>query len=70
MTSNPSLRGLTTTGPAEHRSIVQLNKGWQFRQADDPDSVYLETQGFPTEIHLDLLHHGIIQDPFVGKAGE
>ena len=53
--------------PAERRSVVQLNKGWQFRQADDLNSVYLETRGFPTEIHLDLLHHGIIRDPFVGK---
>lgn len=53
--------------PIGYRSIVHIDKGWEFCQADDPDSVYRETQGFPTEIHLDLLHHGIIPDPFVGK---
>ena len=47
-----------------------LNQGWQFRQHDDPQSTYLPTQGFPTEIHRDLLRHGIIPDPFRGKHEE
>ena len=51
----------------EQRSVIHLSEGWQFRQADDLDSVFRETQGFPTEIPLDLLHHGIIPDPFIGK---
>ena len=53
--------------PKRCRTIVQLNQGWQFSQADDPDGVYRETQGFPTEIHLDLLHNGLIPHPFLGK---
>lgn len=49
------------------RAIVPLSSGWTFRQADDVDSDFLETHAFPTEIHLDLLHHGLIPDPFIGK---
>ena len=60
-----------STGDSDHtassRTVFQLNENWHFRQADDPDSVYLETRGFPTEIHLDLLHHGLIPDPLIGK---
>ena len=49
------------------RTIVPLSNGWTFRQADDLDSEFLETHAFPTEIHLDLLHHKLISDPFIAK---
>lgn len=49
------------------RTVTQIDKNWTFRQADDPDSEFLETCQFPTEVHLDLLHNGIIPFPFHGK---
>ena len=49
------------------RRSVLLHEGWAFRQTDDPDSKYLKTHGFPTEIHLDLMHHGLIPNPVRGK---
>ena len=58
MDANPTDDSYTT---------IHLNKDWSFRQADDPASAFVPTQGFPTEIHLDLLHHGIILDLFLGK---
>ena len=47
-----------------------INEGWHFRQHNDPESKYSPTQGFPTEIHRDLLQHGNIPDPFRGKHEE
>ena len=52
------------------KRTVKLDQGWTFRLANDPSFEYLETQGFPTEIHRDLLHHGLIPDPFPGKNEE
>ena len=49
------------------RRSIPLDKGWTFCQADSPQSSFLETQGFPTNIHLDLMHHGLIPNPFSGK---
>ncbi|KAG5289962.1 beta-mannosidase [Histoplasma ohiense] len=47
--------------------VVPLNKGWVFRQADDEKAEFLPVSQFPTNIHLDLMHHGLIADPFLGK---
>lgn len=49
------------------RRELYLDKGWQFRRADDYSSKFLDCQNFPTEIHRDLLHHDLIPDPFHGK---
>ena len=50
-----------------HSCTVSVDNRWEFKQVDHPDSEYLETAGVPTEIHRDLLHHGRIPDPFLGK---
>ena len=44
-----------------------LDRGWEFKQVDDDSSGFLPVFQFPTNIHLDLLHHGLIPDPIVGK---
>ena len=49
------------------RSVTPLNKGWTFKQVDDESSKFLPVAQFPTNVHLDLMHHNIIPDPFVGK---
>ena len=49
------------------RSAIPIDKNWQFKQADKEDGSYLPVGQFPTNIHLDLLHHKLIPDPFVGK---
>ncbi|OLN85397.1 Beta-mannosidase B 2 [Colletotrichum chlorophyti] len=49
------------------RTVVPIDKNWQFRQADKEDSKLLDVGQFPTNVHLDLLHHGLIPDPFIGK---
>ncbi|KAL9100910.1 MAG: hypothetical protein Q9163_003770 [Psora crenata] len=50
---------------APAKSIL-LNKGWTFQEANSPQSKPLEVQGFPTVIHLDLMHHGLIPNPLNG----
>lgn len=49
------------------RSVVPINKDWTFRHADDTFSQRLPVSNFPTNVHLDLLHHGIISDPFLDR---
>ncbi|EON96020.1 putative glycoside hydrolase family 2 protein [Phaeoacremonium minimum UCRPA7] len=49
------------------RTIIPIDKNWEFKQADKEDSKYLPVGQFPTNVHLDLLHHGLIPDPFIGK---
>lgn len=49
------------------RVIIPINTNWQFKQADRDDSSYLPVSQFPTHIHLDLLHHEIIPDPYMGQ---
>ena len=49
------------------RTTTVLKRGWQFRNGNDSSPPWRETQGFPTEIHLDLMHHGLIEDPFTAK---
>lgn len=50
------------------KRVTQLNSKWLFRASDDANAKYLPTQCFPTEIHRDLLCHGLIPDPFIGKG--
>jgi beta-mannosidase len=61
------------------KKVINLDTGWIFRQADDDDgqevagaaaevpSRWLPVSQFPTNIHLDLVSHGCIPDPFHGK---
>ncbi|MCJ1273012.1 hypothetical protein MMC21_000801 [Puttea exsequens] len=42
-------------------------KSWSFRQADNRNSQDRPVSRMPTTIHQDLLHHGLIKHPFVGK---
>jgi beta-mannosidase len=51
----------------ESRIVLPVNQGWTFQQADDDSRGFLPVARFPTTIHLDLIHHNIIPDPFVGK---
>ena len=51
----------------EPRSVIPINQAWKFRQAGKKDSKFLSVAQFPTQVHLDLLHHGIIPDPNIGK---
>jgi beta-mannosidase len=45
--------------------IQQIDKNWQFKQISKADDTYLPVSQFPTVVHLDLLHHGQIPDPFM-----
>jgi beta-mannosidase len=49
------------------RLVIPIDKSWEFRQADKTDAEFLPVSQFPTNVHLDLLHHGLIPDPFIGK---
>ncbi|GAO13727.1 uncharacterized protein UV8b_01631 [Ustilaginoidea virens] len=49
------------------RVVIPINTNWHFKQAGKDDSAYLPVAQFPTQIHLDLLHHKLIPDPYVGK---
>ncbi|KAK3309485.1 glycoside hydrolase family 2 protein [Chaetomium strumarium] len=49
------------------RVVIPVDKNWQFRQADKEDSKFLPVSQFPTNVHLDLQHHGLIPDAFIGK---
>ncbi|KAH7367731.1 family 2 glycosyl hydrolase [Plectosphaerella cucumerina] len=49
------------------RTVLPIADNWQFRQADKEDSEFLPVSQFPTNVHLDLIHHKIIPDPFIGK---
>lgn len=49
------------------RSVIPINANWQFKQADKDGSEFLPVSQFPTNVHLDLIHHKIIPDPFIGK---
>jgi len=48
-------------------TITPIDQNWTFKQADNKDSKFLPVAQFPTNIHLDLIAHGIIADPFIGK---
>lgn len=47
--------------------VVPVDKNWEFKQLDKEDAEFLPVSQFPTNIHLDLIHHKIIPDPFIGK---
>ena len=49
------------------RCVTPLDQNWQFKQADKDDKSFLPVSQFPTMIHLDLMHHKIIEDPYIGK---
>ncbi|KAI0383480.1 glycoside hydrolase family 2 protein [Hypomontagnella monticulosa] len=51
----------------EPRTVIPIDKNWQFKQADKKDSKYLPVAQFPTHVHLDLLAHKLIPDPYIGK---
>ncbi|TGO28935.1 hypothetical protein BPAE_0021g00600 [Botrytis paeoniae] len=56
----------TSSNMPEH-TIVPIDKNWTFKQADNEDSKFLPVAQFPTNVHLDLIANGIIEDPFMGK---
>ncbi|KAH0606595.1 uncharacterized protein H6S33_003429 [Morchella sextelata] len=47
------------------KSVTALSANWEFKQADKDR--FLPVAQFPTNVHLDLLHHGLIADPFFAK---
>ncbi|KAG6010046.1 Beta-mannosidase B [Claviceps maximensis] len=49
------------------RAVIPIDANWQFKQADKDDDAYLPVSRFPTHVHLDLMHHHIIPDPFMGR---
>lgn len=49
------------------RKVYPIDQGWSFKQADDVSFEFLPVAQFPTNVHLDLLHHGLIPDPNTGK---
>ncbi len=49
------------------RVVIPVDKNWEFKQADKQDAQFLPASQFPTNVHLDLMHHGLIADPFMGK---
>jgi beta-mannosidase len=51
----------------EPRTVIPIDKNWEFKQVDKEDSKYLPVGQFPTNVHLDLLAHKLIPDPFIGK---
>ncbi|KAK9802298.1 putative Beta-mannosidase [Seiridium cardinale] len=51
----------------EPRTVTPIDQQWTFKQADKDDSTYLPVAQFPTNVHLDLLSHRLIPDPFIGK---
>jgi beta-mannosidase len=48
---------------------IPLNKGWHFKQSsslnDGEAAEFLPVSQFPTVAHIDLLHHGLIKDPYI-----
>jgi beta-mannosidase len=46
-------------------AVIPLNENWQFKEAEE--DTWLAVAQFPTNIHLDLLHHKKIPDPFWGQ---
>lgn len=47
--------------------ITPVDKNWTFKQANTDRSGFLPVAQFPTNIHLDLIAHSLIEDPFIGK---
>ena len=49
------------------RKVLPIDRGWSFKQADDVSSELMPVAQFPTNVHLDLLSHSLIPDPYCGK---
>ena len=49
------------------KAVYPIDENWQFKQSDKDDASYLPVSQFPTNVHLDLLHHRLIPDPYIGK---
>ncbi|KAI9810609.1 MAG: hypothetical protein M1827_006171 [Pycnora praestabilis] len=49
------------------RKIIPINEGWEFRQAGPKYKEFLPVAQFPTNVHLDLIAHNLIPDPYHGK---
>ncbi|RPA72159.1 glycoside hydrolase [Ascobolus immersus RN42] len=57
------------------RTVTPLHQGWTFAQAPHANDAardfavteFRPVAQFPTNVHLDLLEHGLIPDPFIGK---
>ncbi|KAL1962656.1 hypothetical protein VTN77DRAFT_9290 [Rasamsonia byssochlamydoides] len=45
--------------------IIPIESGWMFKNTSEPDSSFMPVAQFPTAIHLDLIKHGKIPDPFL-----
>ncbi|KAJ1326169.1 beta-mannosidase [Microdochium nivale] len=49
------------------RKVKPIRDKWQFKRNDEDDQEFLSVSQFPTQVHLDLLHHKKIPDPNIGK---
>lgn len=49
------------------RTVIPIDSNWQFKQADKDGDEFRAVAQFPTNVHLDLMHHRLIPDPFIGK---
>jgi beta-mannosidase len=49
------------------KTVIPISAKWEFKEADKDDSQFLPVGQFPTNVHLDLIHHKVIPDPFIGK---
>jgi beta-mannosidase len=47
------------------QASIALSSGWEFKRTDDASDTWLPVQQVPTEVHVDLLNNGQIEDPFV-----
>ncbi|KAI5927234.1 beta-mannosidase [Camillea tinctor] len=61
--SNPNPATITM----EPRIVIPIDKNWEFKEVGKEDSTYLPVGQFPTNVHLDLLSHKLIPDPYIGK---
>ncbi|KAF1995734.1 glycoside hydrolase family 2 protein [Amniculicola lignicola CBS 123094] len=56
-----------STAMPQALAVHDLAQGWSFKQADNTaDDAWLSVARVPTNVHLDLIDHGIIPDPFLG----
>lgn len=68
--SRPRRKGRGKPSVMVQRRVIPIDKHWVFKQAGKETSEFRSVAQFPTNVHLDLIHHGIIPDPFVGKNEE
>ncbi|KAI1933301.1 hypothetical protein LOZ12_002386 [Ophidiomyces ophidiicola] len=47
-----------------------IEKNWEFKKDNNSNTRFRPVSQFPTNIHLDLMHHGIITDPFIATNEE